>query len=51
MEPLFSYKLNPFSVFYLGGHIGGQNNLYLDWMNVRMTSQSLFLKFQYLFRS
>jgi hypothetical protein len=51
LEPLFSYKLNPFSVFYLGGRIGGQNNVYLDWMNVRMTNESLFLKFQYLFRS
>lgn len=51
LEPLFSYKLNPFSVFYLGGHIGGQNNVYLNWMDMRMTSQSFFIKFQYLFRS
>ncbi|MEJ2634734.1 MAG: DUF5916 domain-containing protein [Calditrichia bacterium] len=51
LEPLFSYKMNAFSVFYLGGHIGAQNNFYLNWPDMRTTDQTLFIKFQYLFRS
>ncbi len=51
LDPLFSYKLNAFSVFYLGGHFGAKNNFYLNWDDIRATEQSLFVKFQYLFRS
>jgi len=51
IDPLFSYKLNAFSVFYLGGHYGGNNNIYLDWDSMRVTNQTMFLKFQYLFSS
>lgn len=28
LEPLLSYKLNPFTVFYLGGTIGGSDDPY-----------------------
>jgi hypothetical protein len=51
VDPLFSYKLNAFSVFYLGGKFGGQNNYYLNWDEVRFTNQSVFIKLQYQFRS
>jgi hypothetical protein len=51
VDPLFSYKLSAFSVFYLGGHFGGQNNHYLNWEEVRFTNQSVFIKLQYQFRN
>jgi hypothetical protein len=51
IDPLFSYKLNAFSVFYLGGNLHGNNDIYLNWNNSRLTSQTIFLKFQYLFSS
>jgi hypothetical protein len=51
IDPLFSYKMNAFSVFYLGGHFGGNNNIHVDWNSMRLTDQSMFLKFQYLFKS
>ena len=51
MDPLFSYKLNAFSVFFLGGHFGARNNLTFDRQELRFNDQSLFVKFQYLFRT
>ncbi|MBN2009061.1 carbohydrate binding family 9 domain-containing protein [candidate division KSB1 bacterium] len=51
VDPLVSYKLNAFSVFYLGAHFGAQNNMYLDWNEVRLQDQSVYLKFQYLFET
>lgn len=51
LDPLFSYKLNPFSVFFIGGHFGARNNLTLDRQVLKFDDQSLFVKFQYLFRS
>jgi hypothetical protein len=51
LDPMFSYKLNAFSVFYIGGHIGA-NNIYSTNINdLRMMNQSFFIKFQYFFRS
>ncbi|UCE05191.1 MAG: carbohydrate binding family 9 domain-containing protein [bacterium] len=50
-DPLISYKLNAFSVFYLGAHFGARTNFYLDWNDIRLNDQSVYLKFQYLFRS
>jgi len=50
LDPLFSYKLNAFSVFYLGSHIGASNNFYFDREELIMNQQSVFIKFQYLFR-
>lgn len=51
LEPMLSYKLNAFSVFYLGGHLGGQSSVYLDWPEIRVTGESVYLKVQYLFQS
>ena len=51
VDPMFSFKLSAFSVFYLGGKFGGQNNYYLNWEEVRFTNQSVFVKLQYQFRS
>ncbi len=50
-DPLFSYKLNPFSVFYFGGHFGARNNITLGRQDLKFNDQSVFAKFQYLFRS
>jgi hypothetical protein len=47
-EPLISYKLNAFSVFYIGGFLGAKNNLYLDGRDVRLHDQSAYMKLQYL---
>ncbi len=49
--PLFSYKLNPFTIFYAGStydlrDFSDQRNL-----NFQQTGRQFFLKFQYLFRS
>lgn len=51
LEPMFSYKLNAFSVFYLGGHFGGWNNFYINREEMKLMNQSFFVKFQYLIRS
>ncbi|MBN2340885.1 MAG: hypothetical protein JXR45_05315, partial [Deltaproteobacteria bacterium] len=48
LEPLFSYKFNAFSVFYLGGSFGGKNAVYLDWDTVRFNRQTMYVKLQYL---
>ena len=47
-EPLVSYKLNPFTVFYLGGNLGGTEDPYDNRRGLARTDQTLFLKFQYL---
>ena len=47
-EPLVSYKLNPFTVFYLGGSIGGSEDPYLNRQGFVRTDQTVFMKFQYL---
>ena len=49
-EPLLTYKINPFTIFYVGSNHG------YDWemgkaRNAHDTSRQFFLKFQYLFRS
>lgn len=53
-EPLISYKINPFSVFYLGYGSAYRNYSGEDWVDYHQpgwkgTSQQIFLKFQYLF--
>jgi hypothetical protein len=46
IEPLLTYKLNPFSIFYIGSTMG-----YQEFGNdFSRTSRQFFLKFQYLFR-
>lgn len=47
IQPLVTYKINPFSVFYLG-----TNRMYSDWNGMSKTSlqsRQYFLKAQYLF--
>jgi len=48
IEPLLSYKLNPFTVFFAGANIGGQDDPYLNYQGLTRTNQTLFVKFQYL---
>jgi hypothetical protein len=50
LDPQVSYKLNAFSVFYLGAHFGARNNLYWDRETMRFDNQSIYAKFQYLFK-
>ena len=46
VEPLLTYKLNPFSIFYIGSTMG-----YHEFGDdFARTSRQFFLKFQYLFR-
>jgi len=49
-EPLFTYKVNPFTVFYLGSSHG------YDWemgsaKNAHSQDRLFFMKLQYLFRT
>jgi hypothetical protein len=47
IQPLLTYKINPFSVFYLG-----TNRLYSDWdglSTAKLRDRQYFLKAQYLF--
>lgn len=50
VEPLLTYRINPFSLFY----IGSTQNYYSDWAESEIPttrqSQHYFAKFQYLFR-
>ncbi len=48
IDPLVSYKINPFTVFYIGAHIGGTKNPYPNLEGMQMTNQTIFAKFQYL---
>ena len=48
LEPLLSYKLNPFTVFYLGSRQDYRE--YGSPVNWKQTSRQYFLKFQYLFQ-
>ena len=48
VDPLVSFKLNAFSVFYFGGHLGARDNVYLDWPDIRPDDQTLYAKVQYL---
>jgi hypothetical protein len=48
IEPLLSYELNPFTVFYIGsGYNYGDID---DSGNMTLSSRQFFAKFQYLFR-
>jgi len=46
IEPLLTYKINPFSIFYIGSTMGYQQ-FGNDFSHI---SRQFFLKFQYLFR-
>jgi hypothetical protein len=48
IEPLLTYKLNPFTIFYIGSTLA-----YMDYEETRepvQTSRQFFLKLQYLFQ-
>ncbi len=53
VDPLLTYRLSPFSVFYIGStydysdYAAGPN----DQTNWKMTSRQFFMKLQYLFRT
>jgi hypothetical protein len=47
VEPLIMYRLNPFSIFYIGSTHGYRS---FDPHGFVRTDRQLFLKFQYLFR-
>lgn len=49
VEPLVSYKLSPFTVFYLGGSLGGAADPYQNRPGLSLTDQTVFTKFQYLY--
>jgi hypothetical protein len=49
VEPLVSYKLNPFTIFYLGSLYDYHD--YKSPHDLKQTSRQFFLKFQYLFRT
>lgn len=52
LEPLFSYKLNPFTIFYIGisqNQSNFGNKSIIDLYNWKTTSRQYFMKFQYLF--
>ena len=51
VDPLISYKLNPFSVFFVGAQLGSKTDFFLDWNDMRMANQDFYIKFQYLFRT
>jgi len=48
IEPLLTYKLNPFSVFFIGSTHGSVDNL--NNGNFVQEDRQFFMKFQYLFR-
>ncbi len=48
VDPLFSYKLNPFTIFYIGSTHDYSDIDNSD--NMTLTSRQFFAKFQYLFR-
>lgn len=50
VNPLLSYKINPFTVFFLGANIGGRNKPYDNYDGLTATNQSVFVKFQYFMR-
>ncbi len=48
VEPLLTYKLNPFSLFFIGSSLGYQD--FDDPRGLTRSSRQFFTKFQYLFR-
>jgi hypothetical protein len=48
LEPLLVYRLNPFSIFYVGSTHGFRD--FAEGVGLAGTDRQFFLKFQYLFR-
>lgn len=51
LEPLLTYEVNPFTIFYIGSSHDYADFEYTGFKNVRRNSQRIFVKLQYLFRS
>ena len=51
LEPMLSYKLNPFTVFFLGANIGGSDDPYPNRDGLSLTGQTVYAKYQYLWRA
>jgi hypothetical protein len=49
VEPLLSYKINPFTIFYVGSS-HGYHDYDIPDRQLTNTRQQFFLKFQYLFQ-
>lgn len=50
IDPLLSYKINPFTVFFVGGSFGGGRDPYPNYDGYTVTDQNIFVKFQYFVR-
>jgi hypothetical protein len=50
VDPLISYKLNAFSVFFLGGRIGGETDPFTGLSALRPGNETAYVKFQYLIK-
>ena len=51
VEPMLSWKFNPFTVFYLGANIGGQEDPFEHCDGFTPTNRNVYLKFQYLWQA
>lgn len=50
IDPLLSYKINPFTVFFVGANFGGEKDPFPDRDGLIPTAQLFFVKFQYFMR-
>jgi hypothetical protein len=50
MDPMVSYKLNAFSVFFLGVHLGSKDSRLAGWNRLTPYQQTVYGKLQYLFQ-
>lgn len=48
MEPLLTYKVNPFTLFFIGSSLAYQD--YEEPYGMRQSQRQFFTKFLYLFR-
>ncbi len=51
VEPLLTYEVNPFTIFYIGSSHDYTDYEYTGLREVRRSAQRFFLKLQYLFRA
>jgi hypothetical protein len=51
VEPLLTYQINPFTIFYIGSVHQYDDFYYSGFRDIRRSSQQFFAKLQYLFRT
>lgn len=51
VEPLLTYQINPFTIFYVGSVHQYNDFYYSGFRDIRRSSQQFFAKLQYLFRT